>query len=91
MIRKFNVATALLALIAAILFTYAWYNTLLLIAFSESLWSLFNSVLGGDMPGVASDLEFLTVLIGSGVLFYGLMRGAISIFTRSPPRDKKKQ
>jgi hypothetical protein len=89
MIRKFNVATALLAIIAAILFTYAWYNTFFLIAFSESLWSLFNSILGGDKPGGASDLEFLTVLIGSSVLFYGLMRGAISIFTKSPPENRK--
>jgi hypothetical protein len=62
------------ASVGAVAFTYAWYNTLLFVPFSERLWSLFNLVLGGDKPGWASDLEFLTVIAGSGIVCYSAAR-----------------
>jgi len=45
--------------------TFWWFNDALFIPTSESLWTAYNQLLGGNNPGLASDLEFITVLLGS--------------------------
>jgi len=55
-------------IIASILITYWWFNSIHAIPFSESLWSQYNKLFGGQKPGVASDLEFLTVIIGAAII-----------------------
>lgn len=50
--------------------TYAWFNDSLFAPFSEQLWSFYNALLDGQKPGVASNLEFFTVLLGSLIIFW---------------------
>jgi hypothetical protein len=52
--------TGLVVSLAGLL-TWAWYHTLVLVPASEWLWTCFNSLFGGSDPGLAYDLEFLTV------------------------------
>lgn len=70
----FVIVPFFLAIASALFFTYAWYNTLVLIPFSETLWTFFNNILPqGSLPS-AADFEFLTVLLGSLALFYFIFR-----------------
>jgi len=55
-------------IIASVLTTYWWFNSIHAIPFSEFLWSQYNQLLGGQKPGIASDLEFLTVIIGATII-----------------------
>lgn len=58
----------LLVLGSACVFTYAWYNTVFFIPYSEWLWGVFNQWFDGQKPGYASDLEFVSVFLGSGLV-----------------------
>lgn len=60
--------------IASILITFWWFNSIYIVPFSEYLWSQYNQLLGGQKPGLASDLEFLTVITASAIF--------IGFFTR---------
>jgi hypothetical protein len=51
--------------VASLGVTYWWFNDSRIAPFSESLWSLYNGLFAGQRPGLATDLEFLTVLLGS--------------------------
>jgi len=42
--------------------THLWFDSLISIPFSERLWTFYNDLLGGERPGIASDMELLTVL-----------------------------
>jgi hypothetical protein len=55
-------------LIASLAATYWWFNDARFVPFSEALWSRYNQLFAGQRPGLASDLEFLTVLLGSAIL-----------------------
>ena len=50
---------------SALLLTYCWHNDIHAIPFSEALWSFYNQLFDGQKPGLASDLEFITVLLGA--------------------------
>lgn len=54
--------------------TLLWFNLTVFIPFSERLWTFFNDRLGGQDPGLASDLEFLSVLSGAALMCFGLVR-----------------
>ena len=52
-----------LTIVLAAAAVYAWYGS----AWSERLWTWINAMLpGGAEPGLASDLEFLTVSLCAG-------------------------
>jgi len=61
-------------IIASILVTYWWFNSIYTIQFSESLWSQYNQLFEGQRPGVASDLEFVTVITGAIIIIGFLTR-----------------
>jgi len=63
----------------ALAFTFIWFNVFFFIPFSETLWSYFNHILGGNNPGFASDLELVSVLIVSNLAFYLLIYVAIRV------------
>jgi hypothetical protein len=61
-----------LSIVGGVFATYSWFSFGFFIPFSERLWSFFNGLMQPAPPGVASDLEILSVfLIGA------LMTGAI--------------
>lgn len=60
----------LIAAAGALATTYSWYNALALAWPSEKLWTFFNTLLGGTRPGYASDMEFVTVLLGSACVLF---------------------
>ena len=53
---------------AAFSTTYWWFNDIHAIPLSEYLWSQFNQLFKGQKPGLASDLEFLTVFAGGLII-----------------------
>lgn len=61
--QKLRVGT--MVVVASLGITYCWFHLPLAAPMSEWLWSLYNKVFGGQHPGWATDLEFLTVLLGS--------------------------
>jgi hypothetical protein len=64
MTKKFNeVIFWVGVLIAAVFLTYGWFNSPLSVPLSEYIWSTYNQLFDGRNPGLASDLEFLTVFI----------------------------
>lgn len=63
--------------------TYVWFNTILLVPLSERVWTFYNDLLGGENPGGASDLELLTVLLGSMGLAFGIARVSLPRLIRS--------
>ncbi|HYD60250.1 MAG TPA: hypothetical protein VEC35_07840 [Noviherbaspirillum sp.] len=66
-------------------FTYWWFNSLLAIPLSETLWTWFNSRLQGVQPGIASDLEFVAVA-GVGFLFAYAIAKAVAFFMKRSER-----
>jgi len=61
-------------IIASVLITYWWFNSIHAIPFSEFLWSQYNQLFEGQKPGIASDLEFLTVITGAAIIIGFLTR-----------------
>ncbi|MEO0444299.1 MAG: hypothetical protein AAFZ92_11280 [Pseudomonadota bacterium] len=53
---------------ATIMATFWWFNSIYAVPFSEFLWTQYNRLLGGQKPGLSSDLEFLTVIAGAAVI-----------------------
>ena len=69
--------TVIFSMIMALAFTFIWFNVIFFIPFSETLWSYFNHILGEGSPGLASDLEIVSVLLVSLIVFYLLIHIAI--------------
>ncbi len=49
--------------------TYLWYNVSIFQGLSERLWTVYSKIDDGQNPGLASDLEFITVFGCSLVIF----------------------
>ncbi|NML15275.1 hypothetical protein [Azohydromonas caseinilytica] len=60
-----RILCAALSIAGALFLTYWWHNDIRAIPFSEALWSFHNQIFDGQKPGLASDLEFITVLLGA--------------------------
>ena len=64
----------LLTLLLSCLLTGGWFAS----PFSERYWTWLNNLLGGQQPGLASDIELITTLLVSSVfstlLVFSLIR-----------------
>lgn len=68
-----HVAEALLVLLATYFITRWWFGT----AWSERYWTWLNGKFGGQNPGLASDIELVTILLLALVISIGVL---ITIF-----------
>jgi hypothetical protein len=75
-------------IIASILITLWWFNSIHAISLSEYLWSEYNQIFGGQKPGLASDLEFLTVITIAAIIIGFLTR--LTFWTIKKTRKNKR-
>jgi hypothetical protein len=59
--------------VVALGLTYGWFNSPYTVPLSEPLWSTYNKIFDGQRPGLATDLEFVTVLVGSLIVVSALL------------------
>lgn len=64
-------------------FTYWWYNSLLAMPLSEGLWTWFNAWFDGQRPGIASDLEFIAVVVAGFIIAYIATKAMTALARRS--------
>ena len=64
-----HVAQALLVLLATYFITRWWLGT----AWSERYWTWLNGKVGGQNPGLASDVELVTILLLALVVSIGVV------------------
>lgn len=64
-----HVAQALLVLLATYFITRWWLGT----AWSERYWTWLNGKFGGQNPGLASDVELVTILLLALVVSIGVV------------------
>ena len=66
--RNRKIIGVILIVAASLGLTYGWFNSPYTVPLSESLWSIYNQLFEGQRPGLATDLEFVTVLIGTLII-----------------------
>ena len=73
----------LCALLTMYLIARSWFGSAYAASFSEALWTQINHLLGGQNPGLASDLELIFILAISFALSVGSLWLVFSLARRA--------